>query len=613
MDFLPMPHHISQGEGVFRLRFDTKIVLDQAKPGALLYARMLRDDLRVATGLDLAILRGKARQGDIVLSENAALAPHSYHLAVTPYGARVEGADDEALLNGVMTLRQWGLRHGAALPSVDILDAPDLAHRGYYMDCSRGRVPTLDTLKQMADQLCRYKVNQWQLYIENTYLFRDLSEAWRDETPMTAEEIMELDAYCAARHIELVPSLASFGHMYQILSTKTCQELCELRDSEKIPFSYTYSGAHHTLNVSNPESIGFIKGLIEEYGALFTSKRFNICCDETFDLGKDRSKELADAQGEHALYLRHVSELCGWLLSRGITPMFWGDMLWRHAQSYSAIPQGTICLNWGYLPEQRENEIRDLAQMGAVQYACPGVCTWNYFLPLLENSYKNIQAMCRHAHQWGAIGLLNTDWGDWGHICHPWFSLPGILYGAAFSWNAQPISYDEINNAISMLVYGDRSGGFMRGFARVCGHAVFDWQHAVQYMETEDAQRKRELINEVKTDEALAANLAMDEGLKVLDEAALSMDSSARGILQALHVAVEGVKLFNDVGIAVALREGLWRGKAPDETCLAGTLEAWYDAYKRLWRGVSKESTISRTQHIINGYADLLRGRETMA
>ena len=295
MDFLPMPHHIAQGEGVFRLRFDTKIVLDQTKPGALLYARMLRDDLRGATGLDLAILRGKARQGDIALSENAALAPHSYHLAVTPYGARVEGADDEALLNGVMTLRQWGLRNGAALPSVDIRDAPDLAHRGYYMDCSRGRVPTLDTLKQMADQLCRYKINQWQLYIEHTYLFRDLSEAWRDETPLTAEEIMELDAYCAARHIELVPSLASFGHMYQILSTKTCHELCELRDSEKIPFSYTYSGAHHTLNVSNPEAIGFIKGLIEEYGALFTSKRFNICCDETFDLGKDRSKQLADA------------------------------------------------------------------------------------------------------------------------------------------------------------------------------------------------------------------------------------------------------------------------------------------------------------------------------
>ena len=32
--------------------------------------------------------------------------------------------------------------------------------------------------------------------------------------PLTAQEIMELDDYCAARHIELVPSLSTFGHMY---------------------------------------------------------------------------------------------------------------------------------------------------------------------------------------------------------------------------------------------------------------------------------------------------------------------------------------------------------------------------------------------------------------
>ena len=37
--------------------------------------------------------------------------------------------------------------------------------------------------------------------------------AWREDTPLTAQEIMELDDYCAARHIELVPSLSTFGHM----------------------------------------------------------------------------------------------------------------------------------------------------------------------------------------------------------------------------------------------------------------------------------------------------------------------------------------------------------------------------------------------------------------
>ena len=57
-------------------------------------------------------------------------------------------------------------------------------------------------------------MNQLQLYVEHTYLFRNISELWRDETPLTAEEILKLDAYCQERHIDLVPSLASFGHLY---------------------------------------------------------------------------------------------------------------------------------------------------------------------------------------------------------------------------------------------------------------------------------------------------------------------------------------------------------------------------------------------------------------
>ena len=256
----------------------------------------------------------------------------------------------------------------------------------------------------------------------------------------------------------------------------------ELPDSEKIPFSYTYAGDHHTLNVSNPRAVDFIKSLITEYRALFTSKKFNICCDETFDLGKGRSKALADEKGEHALYMAHVVELCRWLLAQGVTPMFWGDIMWRHPEAYAEIPEGVICLNWGYLPEQRENEVRDLAQMGATQYVCPGVCTWNRWLPLTENSYKNNRAMCGHGRKYHAIGLLNTDWGDYGHICHPWFSVPGILYGAAFAWNADNVSFDEINQAISLFEYGDREGTFMKAFVHLTDHETFAWSSAVRWI-----------------------------------------------------------------------------------------------------------------------------------
>ena len=416
MEFIPNPHKIEHPVGVHMLDNQSRITLWQTEPAALLYAQMLQGCLREYAGLEVPFTRGKPRAGDAVLTVDTALPQNRYTLSIMPECITLKAGSDEALCNGVQTLCQYIEQHGAVLPALEIEDWPDLANRGYYQDCSRGRVPKLDYLKQVADILCRYKINQWQLYIEHTYLFRDLSEAWREDTPLTAQEIMELDDYCAARHIELVPSLSTFGHMYRILSTKTCCDLCELPDSEKIPFSYTYAGNHHTLNVSNPDALGFVKGLIDEYRPLFRSSKFNICDDETFDLGKGRSKALAEEQGERSLYLSHVKALCEYLVAQGVTPQFWGDIMWRFPESCAELPKETICLNWGYLPHQRENEIRDIAASGITQYACPGVCGWNRWMPLMYNSYLNIRTMCHHAHKYNAIGLLNTDWGDYGHV-----------------------------------------------------------------------------------------------------------------------------------------------------------------------------------------------------
>ena len=46
--------------------------------------------------------------------------------------------------------------------------------------------------------------------------------------PITPEEILELDAYCKERHIELAPSISTFGHLYKMLGCKQPNHLCEL-------------------------------------------------------------------------------------------------------------------------------------------------------------------------------------------------------------------------------------------------------------------------------------------------------------------------------------------------------------------------------------------------
>ena len=65
-----------------------------------------------------------------------------------------------------------------------------------------------------------------------------------------------------------------------------------------------------------------VKSMLAEYGALFTSNKFNICADETFDLGKEKSKETAERDGVHEMYIRFVNELCTFLTAQGKQPQF---------------------------------------------------------------------------------------------------------------------------------------------------------------------------------------------------------------------------------------------------------------------------------------------------
>ena len=606
MDLLPKPKERSFQDGAYTPGIHAMILLAPGTaPGALLYARMLQQTFADQAGLTPDVGRGAARPGDIALAVDAALPAGQYRLAIAPDAVTLTAGDDEALCNGVQTLRQIIDLNGAVLPAQTITDWPDMATRGYYFDCSRGRVPKLSYLKQVADRLCRYKVNQWQLYIEHTYLFRDLSEAWRDDTPLTAQEILELDDYCAARHIELVPSLSTFGHMYKILSTKTCCDLCELEDSEKIPFSYSYAGWHHTLNASDPDSLAFVKKLIDEYRPLFRTNKFNICDDETFDLGKGRSKEQADREGAQALYVRHVKALCEYIVAQGGIPQFWGDIMWRFPESCRELPKETICLNWGYLPEQRENEIRDIAASGITQYACPGCCGWNRWMPLQLYAYKNNRIMGRHARKYHAVGILNTDWGDYGHINDPRLTVPGLLYGAAFAWNADEVPFDEINEAVSRLEYGDASGTLAGAMAEMSDHEVFDWWNAVNWIESSD-ERRAKLLAKLDMTQVPAANAAVEAARGKVLAAARSLPAGRKDIVQLVCVVADSILLWNDVGAYLA---GAHTAGDEAGTALACRLEHWFYRYRIEWDKTSRVSATPNLIRLMNAWADCLRGR----
>lgn len=615
MNLIPQPKKAERREGEFTIGYGSFLVLEESC-GPLLtrQAGLFLEALEGVIGYRPALTRGKGRGGDMILRQNDAPG-QGYTLEIRPEEVVITGGE-KGLWHGMQTLLQIAGQQGAVLPAMSICDEPDIENRGFYHDVTRGRVPKLTWLKKLADRMAFYKLNQMQLYIEHTFLFRDFSEIWRDDTPLTAEEILELDRYCLERGIELVPSLSTFGHLYKVLGSKHYSHLCELEGSEAMPFSLRGRMHHHTINVSSPESAGFIKGKIREFAALFSSGQFNICADETFDLGKGRSSGLEKELGVHRLYIDYVKELCEFVISCGKRPMFWGDVITGAPELLKELPAGTVCLNWGYAKDQREDETRALDGAGAIQYLCPGVCGWNYLIPLLEDAYSNIKIMCTYARKYKAAGVLNTDWGDFLHINHPEFSIPGMIYGAAFSWNTQIPDFKEINRQISEMEYGDSTGRLVGVLAKTQALNGFTWETAVRFKELKTgAAPEYEEDHRQYIQEHMEALEGVDDKNRRLEEVTGElygllphMDSRNRPAVKAFVIAAEGIGLFNELGKIIAERDyGLKYGEKPDSWELAERLEVWLYHYKELYRSVSRESELGRIQEIVVWYGDYLR------
>lgn len=621
MYLLPQPDKVRMQEGQFRLHYNTRIIIGTGMPTDMVldvyeHAKLLQREIEADTGFAFAIGRESKTPdtGNIVLMyskegpDAGEMAEEAYSLKIYDTGVVIMGRTAAGILYGVQTLRQIIRQRGAVLPCMEIEDAPKIMRRGLSYDVTRGRVPTLEELKRQADICSFYKLNELQLYVEHSYLFRDFSEVWRNNTPLTAEDILELDGYCRKLHIDLVPSLASFGHMYEVLSTKTYAHLCELEHSDEEEYSLIGRMEHHTVNVSRKESFAMVTSRIQEFMGLFSSPYFNVCADETFDLCKGRSRALGEEKGVKRVYLDFLKKLCDLVISNNKIPMFWGDVLLESPELFGELPENAVCLNWEYSPQVTEDHVKLLTEAGVRNlYLCPGVQSWNHLINKHSEAYQNISGMCRNAHKYHVKGVLNTEWGDLGHIAHPEFSTIGQIYGAAFSWSNVPMEEEAINRAISVLQYGDDTGEIAGLFRDLADTECVSWWHVVQYKEKKlsapEEWKPEGLMDVGKAEEQLQRN---EELLKRLYEKLGGIPESKRADVCAYILMGEGQKLLTmTVKTLYDFHSGL--SLSYDVKELAAELENWLMKYKKLWRSAAKESELYRIVEIICWYADRLR------
>ena len=453
---VPRPRRIESGAGALTLGEAGVIAVAGAPADLRLAVSLLRRAL--GPGWQESGARASPPAGDSGLAFRIVpqvAGPQSYRIRITAGGVCAEAQDRAGLFYAAVTLAQLIGVSGGALPVCEIEDAPDFEARGVMLDISRDKVPTMGTLFGLVDMLAGLKVNQFQLYTEHTFAYRGHEAVWRDASPMTPEEIRELDAYCRERCVELVPNQNSFGHLERWLALPRYAPLAELpQGGAPLP----WGGVHErptSLCPTDPRSLALLEDLYDQLLPNFTSRLFNVGCDETFDLrGEGRSAAQVRARGEGRVYLDFLKEIHARVTARGRRMAFWGDIIIRHPELVREVPRDALALEWGYEADHPFDAHGALfAASGLPFYVCPGTSSWNSLAGRTANMRANLATAAENGLRHGACGYLVTDWGDGGHWQPLAVSLAGYVYGAALAWGATR------NRDLGLAQAMDRFGG----------------------------------------------------------------------------------------------------------------------------------------------------------
>ncbi|HEY3724310.1 MAG TPA: glycoside hydrolase family 20 zincin-like fold domain-containing protein [Acidimicrobiia bacterium] len=356
----------------------------------------------------------------------------------------IDAADAAGAFYAHQTLAQLAHLHDGELPVGRIRDWPDLPVRAVMLDVARDKVPTMDTLLTLVDRLASWKVNQIQLYSEHTFAYRDHEVVWRDASPITAEEIRAIDARCRARHIELVPNQNCLGHMGRWLQHDAYRPLA------MAPTPDQPDRAPTTIEPTNPAALALVRDLLAELLPNFSSPRYvNVGLDEPWELPPER----IDDYLEWVRVLRALPEL-------GDREMLiWGDILGGEPERIATLPDGVTVCEWGYdagFPFDARAATYEAA--GRPCWTAPGTSSWLTILGRVTNMRADITEAVDATLAHGGDGILNTDWGDQGHLQYLPISDPGLAYGAAVAWCASTNRDLDLGAALSTHCYDDPTG-----------------------------------------------------------------------------------------------------------------------------------------------------------
>jgi hexosaminidase len=322
----------------------------------------LPEDLALAD--DAALARAGIRTR--LIPSDSTNGPESYRLIVTPRGVEITAPRAAGRFYALVSLQQL-TDAATTVPSVTIADAPRFPWRGLHLDVGRHFQP-VNFVKRYIDLMSRYKLNTFHWHLTEDQGWRipitkypRLTEvgSCRDETMVekrftpyvgdgmphcgnyTKEEIREVVAYAAARHVTVVPEIEMPGHSVAALAAYP--EFACTPGPFKVRTTW---GVDDNILCPSERTFTFLEDVLTEVMTLFPSKYIHIGGDEAPKV-RWRASPLAQEiikrerlKDEHELQSWFIRRIDAFLARNGRRLVGWDEIL------EGGLAPGATVMSW---------------------------------------------------------------------------------------------------------------------------------------------------------------------------------------------------------------------------------------------------------------------------
>jgi N-acetyl-beta-hexosaminidase len=369
---IPLPVSVEPLDETFTLTAVTPIIVEPATaevvaiPEVMAIGRYLADQLRSATGYELAVVEATAVDGgghiELTVDGRFDLADEGYELTVTAGKVSLRAAQPAGLFYGVQTLRQllptavnaatlqpgpWTVAGGV------IRDQPRFGWRGLMLDVAR-HFFGVDQVKRIIDLMAAYKLNRLHLHLTDDQGWRLMIHAW----PKLAEyggttqvgggrggyytqaEYADIVAYAQSRYITIIPEIDLPGHTNAALAAYP-----ELNCNDEAPPLYTgVAVGFSSLCIHKEITYTFLEDVIREVAALTPGPYIHIGGDEAHATPAadylyfiERIQSLVLAQGKQVIGWEEIGRA---RLLPGVIVQHWNSLQGDPVLAATAVSQG---------------------------------------------------------------------------------------------------------------------------------------------------------------------------------------------------------------------------------------------------------------------------------